>query len=264
MAIYRKSGGKALSGRKPKSAYRKRPAGVKGLVAKMVKVQLHKAIENKEASHTFPMTAFNSSASVIGDVIRITPDIRRGTSGGERTGDQITARYFNLQGHITVNESVNDVPRSNLLVRIMIVIPKQYPTQYIAGAQIANWLPYVLKQGANGVALDGSIQSMYLKPNYDVVTVLAERKIYLKSSVLYGTGTDRVSVNWGAKLFNISLKVKNKIMKYSDSQTLATDTSTTFAPSLILGCCFMDGSSPTLLTTPINMGFTSTLSYEDA
>ena len=264
MAYFRKAKAKAKA--RTKRGYKRRTGGVKGLVAKMVKVQLHKAIENKEQSLVFPLTAFNSGATFTSDVIQIVPSIARGTSGGERTGDQITARYFNIMGHILVNQTANDYPRSNMICRLMIVIPKQYPNQVISATQIPNWLPYVLKQGANGVALDGTIESMYLKPNYDVITVLADRKFYLKSSVIYTTtpsfGGD-YAANWGTKMFNITLKVKNKKLKYSDNGPTPTQ-ATTFAPSLLLACSFMDGSAPTTLSTPISMAFTSTLSYEDA
>jgi len=240
----------------------KTTTGVKSLVTALVKTQLHKAIENKLQAREFGLTNFNNGATISSDCIRIMPEIYNGTGDGDKTGNQITGRSFNIRGHINVNPSSLDAPRSRVMVRMMIVVPKKFPTVDVASNNVLYWLGEVLKQGNSGAPLDGTIKSMYLPTNRDVVTVLADKKFYLNPNYFYSGSSPQTnfSTNFATKFFNINLKVKNKVIKYYDS----APNSSTYDPILLFSYCFLDGSAPSALSTSMSMAFVSVLEYEDA
>ena len=259
MAYFRKAKAKA-KGRRPAKAKARKTGGVKALVAKMVKVQLHKNIENKLQALNFPITNFNSAASSAGDVIRIIPRMAQGVGDGDRTGNQVTIRNFNIKGHMNIIPTGSDVARTRVMVRMMIVIPKQYPTQDVAVTGLANWLPYVLKLGNGSQALDGTIASMYLPANREIITVLADKKFYLNSDYFSALGLENYSARYTTKFFNFNLKAKGKVLKYDDLGQYPLN----YSPSLLLSYCFLDGSAPSTLSTALSMSFISVLDYEDA
>lgn len=257
---FRKARAKA---KKPaaKRVYRRRnTGGVKALVAKMVKVQLHKQVENKLVSLDFPLTNFNNAASSSGDVIQIVPTMHQGSGDGERTGNQVTMRNLNIKGHINVIPSGSDVARTRVMVRMLLVIPKQFPTNDIAVANTGSWLPYVLKVGNSSAPLDGTIPSMYLPTNREIITVLADKKIYLNSDYFSALGLENYSARYTTKFFNFNLNVKNKVLRYDDGNVLPLN----YSPTLLLSYCFLDGSAPSSLSTALSMSFISVLDYEDA
>jgi len=260
MAFYRRKA-KANAKAKPrKYAKKARGGGIKSLVTKMVKVQLHKNVENKLCSLEFPITDFNSGATSSGDVIQIIPLMSQGVGDGSRTGNQVTMRNFNIKGHMNIIPNANDVPRARVLVRMLIVIPRQFPTNDVATANTGTWLPYVLKIGNASAPLDGTIQSMYLPTNREVITVLADKKIYMNSDFVNKTGAENYSARFVTKFFNYNFKVKNKVLRYDDASTLPLN----YSPSLLLSYCFLDGSPPSSLSTALSMSFVSVLDYEDA
>lgn len=258
MPYFRKKG----NAKAKKRVYKRRTGGVQALVTKMVKVQLHKAIENKLQAKEFALTTFNNAATAAGDCIRVMPDIFNGTGDGDKTGNQITGRIFNIRGHMNVIPSSLDAPRSRIMVRMLIVIPKKFPTVDVAANNTPFWINEVLKQGNSGYPLDGTIKSMYLPTNRDVVTVLADKKFYLNSNYFFSASAPltNFSTNFSTKFFNINLNVKNKVIKYYDS----APNSSNYDPTLLFSYCFLDGSAPSALSTSMSMAFVSTLSYEDA
>jgi len=245
-----------------KRTYKKRSGGVKNLVAKMVKVQLHKAVENKLGALEFPITNFNSGATINSDCIRIMPAVANGTGDGQKTGNQITARKFSLKGHMNVIPQSLDSPRSRIMARMLVVIPKKFPTVDVASNNVLYWLGDVLKQGNSGSALDGTIKSMYLPVNREVVTCLADKTFYLNASYFNSGSSPQTnfSTQFATKLFSLNFKVKNKVIKYYDG---APDSSN-YDPTLLFSYCFLDGSATSSLTTAMSMAFVSVLEYEDA
>jgi len=261
MPFYRKKRVVAIVAKKPKRAYKSRKnSGVKNLVAKMVKTQLHKNIENKLCSLEFPLTDFNSGATSSGDVIQLIPTMSQGTGDGNRTGNQVTMRNFNIKGHMNIIPNPNDQPRSRVLVRMLVVIPRQFPTNDISVSNTGTWLPYVLKVGNASAPLDGTIQSMYLPTNREIITTLVDKKIYMNSDFFSKSGSENFSTRFVTKFFNFNLKVKQKVLRYDDASTLPLN----YSPSLLLSYCFLDGSPPSSLSTALSMSFVSVLDYEDA
>jgi len=258
MAYFRKK----RTASKAKRYSKKRSTGVKGLVAKMVKVELHKTVENKLQALEFPITNFNSGATIGADCIRIMPAVANGTGDGQKTGNQITARNFSLRGHMNVIPQSLDSPRSRIMVRMLVVIPKKFPTVDVASNNTLYWLGDVLKQGNSGYPLDGTIKSMYLPVNGEVVSCLADKKFYLNASYFNSGSSPQTnfSTTFATKFFSINFKVKNKVIKYYDG---APDSSN-YDPTLLFSYCFLDGSATSSLTTALSMAFVSVLEYEDA
>jgi len=258
MAYFRKKRMAVPKARKAKRTGRS--TSVKGLVAKMVKVELHKAVENKLVSLEYPITDFNSGATSSGDVIQVIPTMSQGVGDGNRTGNQVTMRNFNIRGHMNIIPNGNDEPRSRVLVRMLVVIPRQFPTNDISVANTGSWLPFVLKIGNSSAPLDGTIQSMYLPTNKEIITTLVDKRFYMNSDFFSKLGTENYSTRFVTKFFNFNLKVKSKILRYDDAQTIPLN----YSPSLLLSYCFLDGSPPSSLSTCLSMSFVSVLDYEDA
>jgi len=263
MAYFRKKARvvKITKAKAKRNYRRKSSGGVKSLVAQMIKTSLHKQLENKEQSLVFNTTNFNNGATLVGDVIKIIPVISQGLEGGQRVGDTITARSFNLKGHMCIIPAGNDVPRSRIMVRIMVVVPRKFPTNDVAQLGIANWLPYVLKLGNDGVALDGTIRSMYLPVNKEIITTLVDKKYYLNADYFKNDSSENYATNLACKFFNFNFKVKDKVLRYNGD---LSDEPTNYSPTLLFSFAFLDGSSPSVLSTSMSMTFVSTLSYEDA
>lgn len=63
-----------------------------------------------------------------------------------------------------------------LMIRAFIFSVKRYPNYDDAQSNIGSWYGQFLKNGNSVASLDGTIQSMYLPVNRDVITVHKEIK----------------------------------------------------------------------------------------
>ena len=103
--------------------------------------------------------------------------------------------------------------------------------------------------------------------NKDAITVYYDKVFYVQNpfspAVLFGAQQNLLMPLETCKFFNVNLKLKNKTLKY-DSAIDSGLTPTNFNPVMILGYCYLDGSSPDTVTTQISMSFDSYLDYEDA
>jgi len=243
--------------KKKRTVKRKPTANVK-LIKRVVKAAIHREVENKTASELFPIANFNSSASLFGDCIFAIPSVVQGTQENGRVGSSVTARSLTIKGHVNTIPVASDVTRSRIIVRMMVVQPKAFRNCQTAQANFTSWLGRVLRYGNTEMGLNGTIESTYLPANHEVVTVLADRKIVLTPDYFTGSSFGARLVT---KVFTINLKVKGKKLLYSEA---TPGYPMGYAPILLFSYCFMDGSSPSDLSTSLQMTFVSTLSYEDA
>jgi len=253
MPFFRK---KAIT-KKKRTVKRKPTANVK-LIKKVVKAAIHREVENKTSSLVFPLTAFNSAADLFGDCIFVLPLILQGTQESGRIGSSITARSLSIKGHINSIPANADATRARVMVRMMIVQPKAFRNLQTAQANFTSWLGRVLRNGNTEMGLNGSIESLYLPANHEVVTVLADRKITLMPDYFIGSS---LATRLITKFFTINLKVKQKKLVYSEG---TPSYPMGYAPILLFSYCYLDGSAPSDLSTALQMSFVSTLSYEDA
>lgn len=251
------------------------------IIRQIVKKEMHKKDETKSASYEFPITAFNSGVNSSGDACRVVPVIQTGTTNGFRISDSISAQYIDIKGHIIINATPNTGTQSNsaytttippnarLMVRAFICSVKRYANYDDITTNATSWMPDFLKKGSITVPLDGSLQSMYLPVNTDVITVHKEIKKYINipfqtgititgSPTIY-PGLTTIPVGASVKFFSYRLKC-SKILKYDDTNFSPQN----YAPIFVLSYCHLDGSSPDVLTTVVSASFVSSIFYEDS
>lgn len=279
MANFRK---KYAGRRRPPAAKltRKTRKGVKPTrrFTKMVQKIVNKDAESKEASYSYALTAFNSGVNSAGDVIRVVPNVTIGTTTGARIGDVIQGQKLSIKGHIMINVAPittgsgvipTGIPNNaRLMVRAFVFSVKRFQNYDDAVSNVGSWSNQFLKNGSAVQALDGTIQSMYLPVNRDVITVHKEIKRYITcealATITFGAPANQISMTNAnyqdtVKFFNLNIPCK-KMLKY-DSGNFSPQN---FAPLFCLSYCHLDGSSPDVLTTVVSSSFVSTLMYQDA
>lgn len=266
--------------RKVRKAPRRKNRGVRPSkkFTKMVQKIVHKDVETKEANYTYALTAFNSGVNSTGDVIRVLPQVTIGTTTGARIGDQINGQRLNIKGHMLINATPittgsgvipTGIPNNcRLMVRAFVFSVKRFQNYDDAVSNVSSWSGQFLKNGSAVQALDGTIASMYLPVNRDVITVHKEIKRYITceglATITFGSPANQIAmtnVNYQdtTKFFDLSIPCK-KLMKY-DSGNFSPQN---YAPLFCLSYCHLDGSSPDVLTTTVSASFVSSFMYEDA
>lgn len=241
---------------------------------KMVQKIVHKDVETKEVSYTYALTAFNSGVNSAGDVLRVLPTIANGNTAGTRVGDIVQGQRLNIKGHFLINVAptqgvVATIPNNaRLMIRAFIFSVKRFQNYDDAVSNVGSWSSQFLKNGSTTQSLDGTIQSMYLPVNTDVITVHKEIKRYItcESLATYNVGAPTnllavTNMNYAdsVKFFNLNISCK-KLLKYDGSNYSPQN----FAPLMCLSYCHLDGSSPDVLTTVVSSSFVSNFFYEDA
>lgn len=263
--------------RKP-SKTSKKSAKPSKTFTKMVQKIVHKDVESKEANYTYALTAFNSGVNSSGDVIRVLPQITIGTTTGARIGDQVQGQRLNIRGHMLINSTPittgsgvipTGIPNNcRLMVRAFVFSVKRFQNYDDAVANVGSWSGQFLKNGSAVQALDGTVASMYLPVNREVITVHKEIRRYITceglATITFGSPANQIAmtnVNYQdtTKFFDLSVSCK-KLLKY-DSGNFSPQN---FAPLFCLSYCHLDGSSPDVLTTTVSASFVSTFMYEDA
>lgn len=277
--LFRKNARKAPKATKSTRPRRTRAAAKPSRAfVKQVQKIIHKDAETKQKSYVFGTTAFNSGVNSAGDVLRIIPPIDQGTAESQRVGDTITGQKIDVRGHFFINVVPNvstltgslptTIPsNARLMIRAFICSVKKFSNYDDAVSNVSSWSSSFLKNGNSSQAMDGSIESMYLPVNTDVITVHKEIKRYITVPVLTSTSAG-VPSNWiigqsidvrgSVKFFNANIRCK-KVFKYDDTNFSPQN----FAPFMVISYAHLDGSSPDVLTTTVSASYVSTLNYED-
>lgn len=263
--------------RRPRKYARRTAKPSRSFIKKVQKI-VNKDVESKEAHYTYALTAFNSGVNSAGDVIRVLPQITIGTTTGARIGDVVQGQSLKIRGHMLINTTPittgsgvipTGIPNNcRLLVRAFVFSVKRFQNYDDAVSNVANWSGQFLRNGSSTQALDGTIASMYLPVNTDVITVHKEIKKYITceglATITFGSPANQIAmtnVNYQdtTKFFDIDVKCK-KTLKYDSSNFSPQN----FAPLFCLSYCHLDGSSPDVLTTVVSSSFVSTFMYQDA
>jgi len=242
---------------------------------KKVNAVLHKNAEDKQVSFNLGLTSFNSGVNAAGDVLRILPAISQGTGEANRIGDTITGKSLSVKGHFFINITPNTIATGTLptaipancrlMIRAFICSVKKFSNYDDAVSNIGSWSGNFLKNGNVAQALDGTIESMYLPVNTDVITVHKEIKKYISvpgimQQIQTSVGFENVVCDFSksVKFFNANVKCK-KTLKYDDSNFSPQN----YAPFMVVSYAHLDGSAPDVLTTTISATYVSTFRYED-
>jgi len=242
-----------------KRAYKRKP---KLTFAKKVLSVIHQAAETKVGSVELTLTNFNSGVNSAADCIRLVPNIQNGTLDNQRIGDQIKAQRLRIKGHILMDPATYQNYNSTRIgVRLMIVQPKMFSEFNSATTNFSVWQNNLLKRGGLTAGFTGLISDLYSDINTDAVTKLYDRVIYMHQPLVY-SATGAVEIGSTCKFFDISLKVKNKVLKYDQSIASAIQP-TNYAPIMLIGYSHLNNSAPDTASTQISAAFLSDLYYED-
>lgn len=252
---------------------RKRTTKPSKSFAKKVNSVIHKNAETKDQSYSFPINVFNSPVNNVADVCRVVPTIIQGTANGQRIGDQIKGQKLTIRGHMMINAVPNTtgttiptaIPaNTRFMIRAFVCSVKKFNNFDDVSATTA-WMSNFLKNGNVNQGLDGTVQSMYLPVNTDVITVHKEIKKYVNIPAIYAqtataTGFSNTAVGFeqSCKFFNLTLPFK-KLLKYDDDSFSPQNS----APIFVLSYAHLDDSAPDIITAKISCAYVSTLFYED-
>lgn len=256
-------------GRRPR-----RSTGPSKSFAKRVNQVIHKNVETKEVSYNLAVTDFNGPVNNVADTCRIVPSLVQGTANGQRIADNVLAQSIDFRGHMMINTVFNttgiNIPtaipsNARLMIRAAIISVKRFSNFDDVAATTA-WMGSVLKNGAAVQGLDGTLQSMYLPWNRDVITVHKEFKKYVTIPVIYektataaGFAMTAVGFENSTTFMKHTIKCK-KVLKYDNSSFSPQN----YAPIFICSYAHLDGSTADVITARITTSYVSTLSYEDA
>jgi hypothetical protein len=224
------------------------------------------------------LVAFNSGVNSGGDVVRVFPNIVQGTGEANRIGDHIRSQKLTIKGHFVINviptlSTTSSLPTSipsncRLMIRAFICSVKRFQNYEDTVSNVASWSANFLKNGNTAQALEGSIESLYLPVNTDVITVHKEIKKYISIPMLTSTSSVATPANWiiaqsadprsSVKFFNVTIPCK-KLLKYDDNFF----TPQNYAPFMVVSYAHLDGTSPDVVTTAVNATFVSTIHFED-
>lgn len=242
--------------------------------AKKVNAIIHKNVESKEVSFNLVNTDFNGPVNNVADVIRVIPTITQGTDGGNRIGDQVLGQRLSIRGHMMINIVPNTtgvtipsaIPSNcRMMIRAFCCSVKKF-SNYDDVSATTTWMSKFLKNGNTLQGLDGTVRSMYLPVNTDVITVHKEIKKYVTIPAIFaqtataaGFSNTAVGFESSCKFFNFSMPIK-KLLKYDD---------TSFSPQndgrfFVISYAKLDDTAPDILVARITANFVSTLRFEDA
>lgn len=216
------------------------------------------------------LTYFNSGINSAGDMLQLVPNIANGTADNQRLGDQIKAQSLRVSGYIRLNynsENIESQAKSAVLCRLMVLSLKYRNGSYsdVVGATTA--LNGLLKKGGTTTSFAGNLSDINALINTDLFTVHHQSKFYLTQSYLTQPGAGGLSsmasdVRNAIKFFNINVRCKNKLLRY-DVNVSSGLQPTNWAPFLVLGYAYLDGTSPDALGTEVAMQYNSDFTYED-
>lgn len=244
------------------------------MFAKKVRAVIHSQNETKTVSTILQATDFNGIVNNVADVQRIIPTLQNGTQNGQRVSDQVTAQNIKFQGHMMINIVSNTtgttiptaIPSTaRIMVRAAIISIKKY-RNYDDVSNTTNWMNSILQNGNALQGLDGTIQSMYLPWNKDVVTVHKEFKrlvtipaIFAQTATATGFSNTAVGFEQSVKFLKATIKCK-KVLNY-DSTSFSPQN---YSPFFICSYAKLDGSPADILVSRVTCSYVSTLHYEDA
>lgn len=237
---------------------------------KMVNQVIQSKAEDKQTFHTSgsSLLLFNSAISVVGDMLQVMPGMIKGINENERIGEKVMGKSLSVRGHVmlpTINRGIEEPGVSNVICRLFCVSLKS-KSLFTDAIGTSVPLQSLLLKGGAATGFTGLLSDIYAPVNRNIFTVHYDKKFYLSQDYINTLGaatTGIVSVNTreAVKFFNFQVKCK-QVMKYDDSQATGTYP-VNFAPIMLLGYSFLDGSAPDTISTNVGMCYDTIFTYED-
>lgn len=275
--VYSRKSRRSYSRRKTYARKSKMPRGQsRKRFARAVKKIISDLSETKQAYHNSgdSLIMFNSGINSSGDMLRVCPNIGQSVLDNGRIGDQIRSKRLNIKGYLKLNINAasgtagDSTTLPNVIARMMIVSIKSR-SSYTDAAAGAGFLSTLLKKGGTTVGFTGLLSDINAPINTDVFTVHSDRKFYLNQDYVNSIGASVPSqylaqdIKNTVKFFNINVRCKNRILKFDEDVGGGVEP-TNFAPLLLLGYAYLDGTTIDTVSTNLGLQYISTLDYEDA
>lgn len=199
------------------------------------------------------------------------PNTNQGPQANERIGTQIKAQSLFIRGCITIpaddNPPLVNGDRSDIQLRLMVLSSKSYSSQ---DGINANWIlgtneyEKLFKVNSIAEAPDGRLSDMWKQVNSECFTTHYDKVFRLQRGV--GYFPDVTSTSGAAHMpainkgFRISVKCKNRLVKYFDS---STNEASNFCPFMIATWAYSDGSPPSTAAVPFYESY-NTFKFYDA
>jgi len=240
--------------------------------AKKVMAVIHKQSESKMAYESggdtiqkFSGSLTNSGVSALFPLI---PSINRGNNEGDRIGQEIRAQSLRFKGCMLFTPSAPTGNYANyqsrIAVRMMIVQPKHLSNNTQVDA--TSWYGALLQKGNTTTSFTGKLTDLWAPINRDAITVYHDKVHYLTATQVAqatAAGYYMIDNSKATKFFNVSVRCKNKLLRYDDNTfTGAGLTPTNFAPVALFGWCYLDGTAVGTLQE-VGINYDTTLTFED-
>ena len=224
-----------------------------------VRQVINRAQETKKAVYESGLIAFNSGITATADVLKVFPDIAVGGYSWQRVGQKITLTKVVIRGYIsTTGPATTSASRSRYGVRHMLCADKQKNDYTLVGTtDLAKLLE---APGADGQYMDGTVETYMTPVNRENFTSRMDKKFPLTQ--IYEEGDD------GKSVARDSIKFFTKTLTFgTNGKQIVFEGGTTpinFKYFMLLGYCYLDGSSPDVGSTDLKMSYTATAYYKDA
>lgn len=224
---------------------------------KLMRNMIAKETENKQRGFILEQNVVHNSPISDADVVPILGSIPEGTDSNERLGDRVKPKALVVRGVIAPNPAYNP-DNKPLIVSVYILSCKDKKTNALvtAGAGMA----YLLKPNIGGteeVPFDGSTFRQTFPVNSDKFKVHFQKKYIISSgSVAGGNPRGIETIRW---------QYSFKSLPASLTWDAGTgDDCNNFAPFMVIGYSYADGSAGEGLQTRLVSQATAVLDYEDA
>lgn len=221
-----------------------------------MRTMIGKEAENKTRGFNLESNVIHNPSIADVDVVPVLGSIPEGTGSLERLGDRIKPKRLSVRGVIGLNPDYNPNNKP-MIVTVMILAAKDKKTN--AAVQAGAGMAFLLKPNIGGteqVAWDGST----LRSNYPVNT--EKFKVYYRKQFRIAPG----SLAAGPREFDFA-KWKYTFKDLPASLTYDAETgddANNFAPFLVTGFCYTDGTVGGIGDVRLVSNSFSQLSYEDA
>lgn len=265
MAYYRRKNAKRKTGtfykRKSYARYKKKPSAS---IVRTIKKVINKSTETKVANFNTgaSLLKFNSGINSVADYYQVVPSIVQGPMINERIGDSIRAQSLRIKGYVKLDIiTTASVPNvSTVLVRLMVVSLKS-KSNYDEVIGSSSPLNGLIRRGGITTTFAGNLNDINAEINSELWTKHYDRKFYLSQDYL-NTAVGAADIRNTVKFFNINIKCKDKVLKYDDG-TSAGVLPTNFAPVLLVGYSFLNGTAPDTVNTAVGIYYDADLFFKD-
>jgi len=223
---------------------------------KLMKRMIGKDAENKQRGFTVENGVLHNSPIGDADVVPIVGSLPEGTSSNERLGDRVKPKSLVVRGVLGLNPD-NNPNTKPMIATVMILACKDKKTNALvaAGAGLADLLKPNIG-GTEQVAWDGSTFRSTFPINTEKFRVYYAKQFTIAPAAAGGENRHLDFRRWKYAFKDLPASFT------FDEQT--GDDPNNFAPFMVIGYCYTDGSAPDVAGPRLISHVSSVLSYEDA